>query len=385
MRSKTHAKVCIYISSSQASTLASLSVFPLSPTCNWHLLHCLLTYSSISTRLSTGYKRYCGGLPHHSTPSLTMAIYSCTTGRQLIFHWYITVLQVKPISWNVQFNLECHLRHSAVPRHQAYIQLGGWLPPGFSASFFQNTTGDTRHRIATLCQKVNSTMMEGFGMKVKGLRIVEEFDEDCTFPCKDLSNLSPQSTDDVPYTYNINNISIMLQKLGIPWEVSKDGLFINFTTYIGFDWNIKTYQVSLVSAERRNTLGWWRTGLDDLHICSKKPKNFMVNSYTHMWSDPWGKLTSWNWNTCSGYSTIALSYHAPVPKDFKWTWSGRSTNFDNLLSQEGSLNLFPYMIHMPFQMPAQNLESPSPLETGGEHGALSQAGKSLMENEILAG
>lgn len=119
----------IYISSSQASTLASLSVFPLSPTCNWHLLHCLLTYSSTSTRLSTGYKRYCGGLPHHSTPSLTMAIYSCTTGRQLIFHWYITVLQVKPISWNVQFNLECHLRHSAVPRHQAYIQLGGWLPP----------------------------------------------------------------------------------------------------------------------------------------------------------------------------------------------------------------------------------------------------------------
>ena len=81
-------------------------------------------------------------------------------------------------------------------------------------------------------------MMEGFGMKVKGLRIVEEFDEDCTFPCKDLSNLSPQSTDDVPYTYNINNISIMLQKLGIPWEVSKDRLFINFTTYIGFDWNI---------------------------------------------------------------------------------------------------------------------------------------------------
>ena len=31
--------------------------------------------------------------------------------------------------------------------------------------------------------------------------MIEEFNEDCIFPCKYLSNLSPQSTDDALYIY----------------------------------------------------------------------------------------------------------------------------------------------------------------------------------------
>ena len=53
--------------------------------------------------------------------------------------------------------------------------------------------------------------------------MLEEFDEDHTFPCKDLSSGT---------TWDIDVLS---QKLGIPWEVLKDRPFASSTTYIGFN------------------------------------------------------------------------------------------------------------------------------------------------------
>ena len=38
---------------------------------------------------------------------------------------------------------------------------------------------------------------------------LEEWDEDCVFPCRDLSNLSARSTEDALYTYNFNNIDTL--------------------------------------------------------------------------------------------------------------------------------------------------------------------------------
>ena len=111
----------------------------------------------------------------------------------------------------------------------------------------------------------------------------------------------------------------------------------------------------------------------------------MVNFYMQAWSDPWGELTSQSWNTCLGYSTVVLSYHALVQKDFKQTSSGGSSNFDSLSLRGRSLNQFTSMTHMPFQMPAQVLKSPLPSEISGERGTSPQAGERLMGSETSAG
>ena len=39
--------------------------------------------------------------------------------------------------------------------------------------------------------------------------MLEEFDKECTFPCKDLLELSAQSADDAMYTYNFDDIDII--------------------------------------------------------------------------------------------------------------------------------------------------------------------------------
>ena len=87
-----------------------------------------------------------------------------------------------------------------------------------------------------------------------GGRRLEEFDEDCAFLCRDLSGSSAWLMEDVLYAYNFDNIDVLSQKLGIPWEVSKDRPFANSTTYIGFNWDIKTFQVSLADVKKEKYL-----------------------------------------------------------------------------------------------------------------------------------
>lgn len=120
----------------------------------------------------------------------------------------------------------------------------------FSASFCQNTTGDTRHAIGTSCQKVNSMTAEGSRMVwLKNSMRTASFHVN-TYP------ISHHNQQMMPYTYtnNFNSINVMSQELGIPWEASKDRLFTNSTICIGFNWNIKTHQVLLVSVKKEKYL-----------------------------------------------------------------------------------------------------------------------------------
>ena len=80
---------------------------------------------------------------------------------------------------------------------------------------------------------------------------LEEFDEDCTFPCKDLS---ASSAEDRSYAYNFDDIDTASRLLRIPWEVSKDRPFASSITYIGFNWNIKTNRVSLADSKKEKYL-----------------------------------------------------------------------------------------------------------------------------------
>jgi hypothetical protein len=83
---------------------------------------------------------------------------------------------------------------------------------------------------------------------------IEEFDENCRFPVKDLSQRTERSAEDTLYTYNFADIDFYSLQLGIPWELSKDRPFACVTTYIGFDWDVESYQVSLGHTKKEKYL-----------------------------------------------------------------------------------------------------------------------------------
>jgi hypothetical protein len=74
---------------------------------------------------------------------------------------------------------------------------------------------------------------------------IEEFDESCVFPIKDLTNKSFRSEEDMRFTYNFADIDEISRDQGIPWETTKDQPFAMSTTYIGFIWDIKQRTVTL--------------------------------------------------------------------------------------------------------------------------------------------
>ena len=138
-------------------------------------------------------------------------------------------------------------------------------------------------------------------------------------------------------------------------------------------------------ARKKNTLWRQRIGFCKPHIHLKRWRNSMANSYMHALSGPLDEHISRSWSACLEYSTIVHSYHTPVQGDFEKTWNGGSTSFNNPSCQPQSLSLFPSTIRTPSQTQALNSESQSPLETSGGHGASYQAGRHLMDSEILDG
>lgn len=74
---------------------------------------------------------------------------------------------------------------------------------------------------------------------------VEEFDEDCQFTCQDLASQARRLPESDEYAYNFADIDKVSEKLGIPWEVSKDVPFGFQVTYIRFDWDLQTRSVVL--------------------------------------------------------------------------------------------------------------------------------------------
>ncbi len=75
-------------------------------------------------------------------------------------------------------------------------------------------------------------------------------DEDMAYPIKDLSDVSPRSTHEASFTYNMDDINRVVVHLGIPWEQSKDIPFGTVIHYIGLEWDIAQCTVVL-SADKR--------------------------------------------------------------------------------------------------------------------------------------
>jgi hypothetical protein len=83
---------------------------------------------------------------------------------------------------------------------------------------------------------------------------IDQFDEDCQFPCRDLSQCSPRPAEDMQYAYNFDDIDTISEELGIPWERGKDSPFGSSAKYIGFLWNLSTLQVSLDTDKKERYL-----------------------------------------------------------------------------------------------------------------------------------
>jgi hypothetical protein len=87
-----------------------------------------------------------------------------------------------------------------------------------------------------------------------------ELNEDCGKPILDLSHQSSRSAHDALFTYCLDDIDKISDKLGIPWEKSKDQLFASLTTYIGFVWDLNSRSVSLAGGKiekYRNAIKEW--------------------------------------------------------------------------------------------------------------------------------
>jgi hypothetical protein len=78
-----------------------------------------------------------------------------------------------------------------------------------------------------------------FGEQCLEIGKLEEANEDCSKPIKDLSNDSLRSEHDKFFMYNAQDINVLSEKLGVIWEPLKDQPFAPSTTYTGFDWNVQ--------------------------------------------------------------------------------------------------------------------------------------------------
>lgn len=76
---------------------------------------------------------------------------------------------------------------------------------------------------------------------------LEEFDEECVFPCGLLLATSDPSAEDNLYAYSFRDIDEISRELGVPWEPAKDQLFASSTVYIGFLWDLEAKTVRLSS------------------------------------------------------------------------------------------------------------------------------------------
>src|SRR5882757_5379473 len=82
----------------------------------------------------------------------------------------------------------------------------------------------------------------------------EEFDKDMSFPIVDLSHSSERSPDDRRFTYSFTDINQFTDKLGLPWESSKDVPFSSVTPFTGLNWDLDNKTVSLQKKKQEKYL-----------------------------------------------------------------------------------------------------------------------------------
>jgi hypothetical protein len=78
----------------------------------------------------------------------------------------------------------------------------------------------------------------------------EEFDDSCQHPIKALPASDQASNLDAVFAYTLEHVDTISERLGIPWERSKDQPFGSSFTYLGFLWDINNKLVSLTERKQ---------------------------------------------------------------------------------------------------------------------------------------
>lgn len=73
----------------------------------------------------------------------------------------------------------------------------------------------------------------------------EKFDDSCQHPIKALSASDQATHPEAEFTYPLEHVDAISEKLGIPWEKYKDQPFASHFTYLGFLWDLDNKLVSL--------------------------------------------------------------------------------------------------------------------------------------------
>lgn len=81
--------------------------------------------------------------------------------------------------------------------------------------------------------------------------MLQEFDEDHSFPIQNRSLDSPRSAHDATFSYAFQDIDEISHRLGIPWEREKDSPFAPTFTFIGLAWSLISRSVTLPLPKRQ--------------------------------------------------------------------------------------------------------------------------------------
>jgi len=203
---------------------------------------------------------------------------------------------------------------------------------------------------------------------------VEEFDEDMSFPIRDLA------TDrDHGFTYDLSDVDHISTQLGIPWERSKDIDFSSSFPFIGFIWDIEKRQSLYDQKRKANIFVQSRNGGGQGPTPWRRSKSCTENCHTPLWLIQMEGLTSPAWNPCLGYFTTVLTFHAPHPDNFPPTSIGGRQNSPNQPLEEVYQQRTRSLISMLTQTQARAQASQLSLERDGERGNFSQDGTQTRE------
>ncbi|THH15554.1 hypothetical protein EUX98_g9445, partial [Antrodiella citrinella] len=113
----------------------------------------------------------------------------------------------------------------------------------------------TRREWASVINENGGVQQEGGRLWYRGLSLpdgrVQHFDEDMSFPLRDLFDAHSCSIADAPFSYSMADINRVSATLGYPWQLSKDIPFCSDPVFIGFTWDLSTLTVALTTDKQK--------------------------------------------------------------------------------------------------------------------------------------
>lgn len=127
---------------------------------------------------------------------------------------------------------------------------------------FRREYNETRGRNKEVIARNGGTLQNGGRLWFKGNTLeetgAEQFAEDCSFP---IGRSKVYIDADTEFSYNFEDINLVTDPLGVPWETSKDIPFNKIVIFAGFAWDLDEKTVALPETKKekyRRAIEEWR-------------------------------------------------------------------------------------------------------------------------------